>query len=149
MGHSATVSKYQLRHTQSLDAGSPSTGRGKTILLVEDEKSFRQYAALALERLGYIVLKAANGQSALEISSREADRIDLLLTDLNMPDMDGQDLAIAIGRRFPEIKVLFLSGYTADAAIRRGDLQAGAPFLQKPFEMFALAEAIRELLVQI
>ena len=117
-------------------------------MLVEDEASVRHCAAVALERLGYTVLKAANGKSALEIITKEAKRIDLLLTDLLMPEMGGRDLAKAFGERFPEMKVLYLSGYTADAAIRHGALAVGSAFLQKPFAMSALAKKVGEVLDQ-
>jgi two-component system cell cycle sensor histidine kinase/response regulator CckA len=119
--------------------------RHKAILLVEDEASVRQYTAVALERLGYQVVKAANAKIALEMVGEES-RIDLLLTDLLLPEMDGRELAKALGARFPHMKVLYLSGYTAAAAIRQGVLEVGSPFLQKPFELSALAKHVRELL---
>ena len=120
--------------------------RGKIILLVEDEASVRQYTAVALERLGYQVFKAANAKTALEMVGSEESSIDLLLTDLLLPEMDGRELAKTLGARFPRMKVLYLSGYTAAAAIRQGVLDVGSAFLQKPFELSALAKQVRDLL---
>ena len=131
---------------------SAATGESKrlhgpeTILLVEDEESVRKLAAMALERFGYTVLKAASGDDALHLLATSGRKIDLLLTDLVMPGMSGRELAEAFASRAPEIKVLFLSGYTDDAAVRHGILQAGMAFLQKPFTPNLLAEKIREVL---
>lgn len=130
------------------DRRLPNEQRRKTILLVEDEASVRQYTAIALERIGYRVLKSPSAKHALELVAREEPEIDLLLTDLLLPEMDGRELAKALGARFPGMSVLYLSGYTAAAAVREGVLEVGSAFLQKPFELAALAKKVRELLNQ-
>ncbi|HEX5220389.1 MAG TPA: response regulator [Verrucomicrobiae bacterium] len=122
--------------------------RRRIVLVVEDEASVRQYTAVALERLGYQVFKAANAKAALEMVGSEELKVDLLLTDLLLPEMDGRELAKALRDRFPRMKVLYLSGYTAAAAIRQGVLDVGSPFLQKPFELSALTKQVRALLGQ-
>jgi PAS domain S-box-containing protein len=123
-----------------------ASGRGDgTILLVEDEDAVRRFVKTVLERLGYFVLVAANGAEALAIVERDTRRIDLLLTDLVMPGMNGRDLASAVRTRRPSVAVVFMSGYAAEVA---PVLDPDAPdgFLMKPFSESALAEKIRAVL---
>jgi PAS domain S-box-containing protein len=118
----------------------------ETILVAEDEAGVRDIARLALESHGYRALTARDGEEALAIAQEAADEIDLLVTDVVMPEMSGPRLAEKLRAREPGLKVLFLSGYTEDAVLRHGIQQAQVHFLQKPFTPFALAKKVREIL---
>jgi PAS domain S-box-containing protein len=120
--------------------------QGETILLVEDEAGVRRFVRTMLQKRGYRVVEAADAFEALELASDTARHIDLLLTDVIMPKMNGPDLSERIGEHRPGLRVLFMSGYT-DRAIRLQDrLTDGAAFIQKPFTPQALAVRIREVL---
>jgi two-component system, cell cycle sensor histidine kinase and response regulator CckA len=118
----------------------------ETIVLVEDETSVRAIARLTLESHGYSVLTAENGREALALVGRYADPIDLLLTDVVMPEMGGRQLAEALAESRPSLKVLYMSGYTDDAIVRHGILHAEVAFLQKPFSPDSLVSKVREVL---
>jgi two-component system cell cycle sensor histidine kinase/response regulator CckA len=119
-----------------------------TILLVEDEDGVRKLARMILERHGYEVLEAANGEEALRLLERHGGPLDLVVTDVVMPGLDGGDVAAAVKRRFPAVKVLFLSGYTSDAVVRHGILHHEVAFLQKPFSATSLATKVRDVLLE-
>lgn len=125
---------------------SATEGGGETILLVEDEDSLREMTALALTGFGYVVLKASDGREAIQRMAEYGGRVDLLLTDVVMPEMSGRSLAETLGRVYPELKVLFISGYTDDAVMRHGVLQSEVAFLQKPFTLDGLARKVREVI---
>jgi signal transduction histidine kinase/ActR/RegA family two-component response regulator len=126
---------------------SAAVPRGKeTVLLVEDEPAIRSLLADALRQLDYHVLEAKHGIEALLLGSQHDGPIDLLLTDVAMPQMNGRNLAEQLVKVRPGLKVLYMSAYTDDAVILRGVVQSGAAFLQKPFTMEALARKIREVL---
>jgi len=118
----------------------------ETILLAEDEPMLRRIGVRVLEGQGYRVLEAANGVEALRVAAGHAGRIDLLLTDVVMPQMGGRELAdrLRVGR--PGIKVLFTSGYTNDSVVRHGVTDHSVPFLQKPFVPSSLARKVRAVL---
>ena len=116
------------------------------MLLVEDAAPVRALARRSLEACGYRVLDASDGPSALELSARHAAGIDLLVTDVVMPGMSGRELAERLAPQRPEMKVLYTSGYTDDAMVRQGVLNAGVAFLQKPFVPDMLARKVREVL---
>ena len=130
---------------RSTPASSPSVGV-ETILLVEDEPGVRALAARFLERAGYTVLEAASGVEALRIAVAARQPIALLLTDVVMPTMSGPELAEAMRRVRPGIKVLYMSGYSAKLSGAYGALDAGAPLLQKPFAPSELTERVRAAL---
>jgi DNA-binding response OmpR family regulator len=100
----------------------------------------------ALEARGYRVLVARNGVEALDLAGRYGDYIDLLITDVVMPQMNGAELAQRLERVRPGLRVLFVSGYTDDAVIRHGVLEARTAFLQKPFSLDVLARTVREVI---
>jgi len=127
--------------------GLPSAERGQeTILLVEDEPNLRRLAQQYLEKQGYRILEAEDGAAALQIVSGHQGKIDLLLTDVVMPGMNGRELATQITAQRPEVRVLYMSGYTENAIGHDGLLEAGINLLQKPFSLPALKERVRELL---
>jgi PAS domain S-box-containing protein len=121
------------------------SGNG-TILIVEDDEQVRAMTQLALQTLGYQVLEARNGEEAARIGAAHASAIDLLITDVVMPGMSGRQVAEAIERLRPGIKVLYVSGYTDDAVVRHGILRSEAAFLQKPFTMLSLGHKVRDVL---
>ena len=115
----------------------------ETILVVEDDETLRKLISRSLKRYGYNVLKAANGGEALLICERERGQVHLLLTDVVMPQMSGGELAERLTGLCPEMKILFMSGYTETAAFNNGILRNKAGFLQKPFKMNRLVRKIR------
>ncbi len=119
----------------------------ETILLVEDEAAVRAVALRTLRMHGYFVLEAANGAEALRIAREQVGQaIQLLLTDVVMPNMDGKALADAIRALYPNIRVLFMSGYTDSAIVRRGLLVPHFELIQKPFVPLQLAQMVRRIL---
>ena len=120
----------------------------ETILLVEDEPPVRAVTRQLLERNGYTVLEAPDGRRALEIvdGASNGTRVDLLLTDVIMPGMSGRELANQLKARRPDVRVLFMSGYTDDAVVRHGMLEPGLAYLEKPFRPPALLRKVREVL---
>jgi CheY-like chemotaxis protein len=120
----------------------------ETIFLAEDEDGVRGLALLILQSYGYKVLAARDGKDALRVAENHRGPIDLLITDVVMPNLDGRDLAEALRPKYPRMKVLFVSGYTDDAVVRHGLLQEEVAFLQKPYTPLALALKIRQVLDQ-
>jgi PAS domain S-box-containing protein len=118
----------------------------ETILLVEDEPPVRQITCMFLESLGYRVLEAACGPDALRLSREYQGRIDLLLTDVVMPQMSGREVAFQLSNERPGMRVLYMSGHTENVISHHGVLTEGVAFLQKPFTQHALAAKVRESL---
>ena len=134
--------------TPSQGTREAARGNGERILVVEDEPVVRSLAQRGLEAAGYRVYQAPNGAAALQFLATEADEVDLVLTDVVMPNMNGQQLAEAIQQRYPNLPVLFMSGYGGDDILRRGLMTADAPFVQKPFTLDVLARAVQQRLEQ-
>jgi len=124
------------------DPAPPPVSGNETVLLVECEPGVRRLVRSTLEHYGYRVLEAESGRQALETEASHQGRIDLLLTDVALPEMSGPDVANALAARRSGVKALYLSGVAVD----RGGLAAGARFLEKPFNAEALARKIREVL---
>jgi two-component system, cell cycle sensor histidine kinase and response regulator CckA len=120
----------------------------ETVLLVEDDNSVRALARHVLQICGYHVLEAADGAEAIKLAESHAGPIDLLVSDVVMPFLGGRHLAERLLAIKPHLKVLFLSGYTNEAVVRHGVLEAEFAFLQKPFSTGALAQKVRDVLDQ-
>jgi CheY-like chemotaxis protein len=118
----------------------------ETILVVEDQEALREVIRESLGELGYTVLLAESGETALELARRHPDVIHLLLTDVVMPQLSGPDLVPRILSIRPGIKVLFMSGYTSDVLGRQGARDCGIPLVEKPFTSETLARRVREVL---
>ncbi|MEW6079982.1 MAG: response regulator [Thermodesulfobacteriota bacterium] len=135
--------------TDNLDLKTMSEiqrGRGETVLVVEDEIAVLKLTRKMLTGLGYEVLTAATPLAALTLAREHQKRIDLLMTDVVMPQMNGRTLAEHLRNLYPAIRILFMSGYTADVISRRGVLDEGVQFIQKPFSKKDLAMKVREAL---
>ena len=118
----------------------------ETILLVEDESSLLRIGKRMLENLGYTVLTASTPNDAIRVAQEHMGQIDLIMTDVVMPEMNGKDLATRLLSLHPHLKCLFISGYTSDVIAQRGVLQGGVYFLQKPFSPKELSEKVRQAL---
>lgn len=118
----------------------------ETILLVEDESTVRRLGREILESCGYSVVEASNGRDAMELLDANGKIVDLMITDVVMPEMGGRELAETITKDRPNIKVLYTSGYTDDTRIRQGIRDESSNFLQKPFTFDALSRKVRDLL---
>jgi CheY-like chemotaxis protein len=135
---------------QSRPAETPSSALtgSETILLVEDNEPMRNLSHTILRRQGYRTLVAKNGPDALAVLESHPGPVDLLLTDVVMPDMNGRELFDRIVAKIPEMKVLYMSGYTDNVIAHHGVLDPGVQFIQKPFSVHALASKIRAVLDQ-
>ncbi|HTZ96275.1 MAG TPA: PAS domain S-box protein [Terriglobales bacterium] len=120
----------------------------ENILLVEDDPSLRQMMAGFLKGLGYSVVEAENGESALAAANGSADAAEVLITDITMPKMSGRDLADRLVTRLPNLRVLYISGYTHDGVVQTRALSASEAFLQKPFALSELSKTLRELIAK-
>ncbi len=118
----------------------------ETILFVEDEDAVRNFACHSLRRWGYSVYESPNGKAAMELIKSRDLHIDLLITDLIMPEMDGMELGEKIGEMFPTVDILYASGYTSDHLMNTEALDEGVHFIRKPFSVQALAKKVREIL---
>jgi len=128
-------------------AAAPANGsHSGTVLLVEDDEQVRSIAQTVLERNGFRVIAAAGCEEALRVEATFREPIQLLLTDVVMPRMSGRQLAERLSRQRPQMKVLFMSGYTDDAVVHHGVLDAGIQFLQKPLTPEGLTRKVREVL---
>ncbi len=118
----------------------------ESILVVEDDEGVRNFVCTALKDLGYSVIQAINGKKAVDVLQDKKKGIELIITDLIMPEMNGKELAIEANKIVPDTKILFTSGYTEDHITSSGSLDKGINFLQKPYTMQALAKKVREVL---
>ncbi len=151
-GHGTSVKVYLPRvdenpnNSEMEELTRESFNGSETILLVEDEVIVRNLSRQILESSGFLVIEAGNGVEALKLYERENFKIDLLMTDVVMPEMGGAELAEVLRHRIPDLRILFTSGYTDDAIVRHGLLDTDANFIQKPFTSDTLLKRVRELL---
>ena len=127
-------------------ATTPAPRGTETVLLVEDAAAVRAVTKQMLERQGYTVLEAPDGEAGLRLAQRHRGVIHLLLTDVVMPRVGGRELAEQLTRLRPDVKVLYASGYTDDSVVRHGILESGTAYLQKPFSPESLARKVRDVL---
>ncbi|MFO8089333.1 MAG: PAS domain S-box protein, partial [Desulfatiglandaceae bacterium] len=151
-GKGTTFRLYFPRHAESTEqtekyvAEEIPVGSGETVLIVEDEASILKLTKRILERFGYTVLEASGPEEAMVIAKEHSGGVHLLITDVVMPGMNGRELADKLQTDYPKLKVLFMSGYTADVIARHGILNPGVKFVQKPFSIEDLANKIRQAL---
>jgi two-component system, cell cycle sensor histidine kinase and response regulator CckA len=152
IGRGSTFNIYLPRGEETAEAhgAAPASrsavGGSETVLLVEDEESVRQLVRETLASKGYHVLEAENGQSGLAVAAAHRGKIDLIITDVVMPGMSGRELADQLVVARPEVRVLYLSGYTEDTIVSEGAIESGKAFLQKPFTLQSLSRKVREVL---
>jgi CheY-like chemotaxis protein len=152
-GMGSTIRLYLPRFTGEGDvqatpeqgAEANPSGGGQTVLVVEDEALVRLLIVDVLAELGYKALEAADGPSGLRIL-QSPQRIDLLITDIGLPGLNGRQVADAARLQRPELKILFMTGYAENAAINNGILSPGMQMITKPFAMDALTRRIRDLM---
>jgi CheY-like chemotaxis protein len=150
LGLGTTFKLYLPLVASSPDQLAPPTsaqaGRAdEVILIAEDEPMVRDIMARTLRDCGYGVLEAADGRQALELVETRRGRVNLIVADVVMPDMGGREMASRVAQRWPDVPVLFTSGYTGLDVVRRGLLEEGREFVQKPLEPEALARKVREM----
>jgi len=152
VGHGTTFSVYLPSLAPATNEDKPPdlsphafSGTG-TVLLVQDDKAVRTLARPALQSFGYTVVDVANGEEALQFCAGYEGPLDLLITDVVMPGMSGREVADALQRLRPAIKVLYVSGYTDHAILRHGVKQAEVASLQKPFTTVTLARKVQHVL---
>ena len=127
---------------------SEKKGKGEKILMVEDSEDVLVIGMAMLEKLGYSVISAHTPEEALHLAEENKGSIDLLMTDVIMPKMNGRELAAELQALNPDLKCLFMSGYTADIIAEQGVLDEGVHFLQKPFTFTSLASKVRSALMK-
>jgi len=132
--------------TAASAAGAEPRGGTETVLVVEDAASVRMVTRQVLERFGYVVLEAPNGDTALRLAAKHHGPIHLLLTDVIMPGLSGRQLAEQLAELRPDMKVLYASGYADQAIVHHGILDSGIAYLQKPFTPETLARRVRQVL---
>jgi CheY-like chemotaxis protein len=151
LGRGACFTIYLPRVKRAVAADMPAKAHARprgtgTILVAEDEDALRGATCDYLHSLGYAVLAASSGQQALSLASEHEGPIDLLITDLVMPGVSGRELAQMLGSLRPDLKTIYMSGYSDDAVLQRGIHEQGATFLQKPFSLGMLALKVRDTL---
>jgi PAS domain S-box-containing protein len=151
LGQGACFTIYLPRVKRTVAADMPAKAEERplgreTLLVAEDEEALREATCDYLGSLGYAVLAASSGQQALSLASQHEGHIDLLITDLAMPGINGRELAQTLGSLRPDLKTIYMSGYSDDAVMQRGIHEQGATFLQKPFSLGTLALKVRDTL---
>ena len=151
-GEGTTVKLYLPRffaaakEESETEASTGSEAAGETILVIEDDNEVRAYVVEVLRGLNYRVFDARDAGGALDIFDKHGDEIDLLLTDVVLPGMNGRQIADEIVARQSNIKVLYMTGYSRNAIVHQGRLNPGVEVIQKPLTQESLAAKIREIL---
>ena len=151
-GHGTSFKVYLPRVDEPAEAAAAATataeprGGTETVLVVEDAASVRMVTRQVLERFGYVVLEAPNGETALRLAAKHHGPIHLLLTDVVMPGLSGRQLAGQLAELRPDMKVLYASGYADHAIVHHGILESGIAYLQKPFTPETLGRRVRQVL---
>lgn len=152
-GHGTTFKIFLPRHIikeplaiAQQDTVEATSGGSEVILLVEDEKAILRMTTMMLERLGYTVFSASSPSEAIRIGSSKAGEINLLMTDVVMPGMSGREMARKLLKSYPDVKCLFMSGYTENVIAHHGVLDKGIHFIHKPFGKKELAAKLRDIL---
>jgi CheY-like chemotaxis protein len=154
VGRGSTFKVYLPRTTEDPVAQSEAPPSGdcaslagcETVILVEDEDAVRRFGHAVLSQRGYTVNGFADPDSALEFARATSEPVDLIVTDIVLPGMNGRVMAARLRERHPESQVLYMSGYADEAIVRHGVLEPGTHFLQKPFNGDDLARAVRDTL---
>ena len=118
----------------------------QVVLVVDDEEGLRDLLCRTLQAEGYHTLQAGHGAEALEVMETTPDPVDLVVTDVVMPGMDGRELGRRLSQRWPDLPVLYISAYDVNDIFRRGSPRTSAPFLQKPFPLEGLVTIVRDLI---
>jgi two-component system cell cycle sensor histidine kinase/response regulator CckA len=132
--------------TAALSGSTGSKEHRQTVLVVDDEEGLRTLVCRTLRAEGYSTLEAAHGAEALEVMENAAEPVDLVVTDVVMPGMDGGELGRRLTQRWPTLPILYISAYDVNDIFRRGSPRSSAPFLQKPFPAEGLIATIQQLL---
>jgi CheY-like chemotaxis protein len=136
--------------SESVRSTAPSEASEKaqrhTILVVDDEESLRSIVCRTLRDEGFGILEAAHGAEALEVIEKAGRPVDLVVTDVVMPGMDGRELGRRLTQRWPALPILYISAYDVNDIFRRGSPRSSAPFLQKPFPPQGLISRVKQLL---
>ena len=130
----------------AVPAGPSANEPRQTVLVVDDEEGLRTLVCRTLRAEGYQTLEAAHGAEALEVIEKAAEPVDLVVTDVVMPGMDGRELGRRLAQRWPTLPILYISAYDVNDIFRRGSPRSSAPFLQKPFPAEGLITSVQQLL---
>jgi two-component system cell cycle sensor histidine kinase/response regulator CckA len=124
----------------------PGDESRRLVLVVDDEQGLRELVCRTLQAEGYDTLEAGHGAEALEVMETATAPVDLVVTDVVMPGMDGRELGRRLSQRWPDLPILYISAYDVNDIFRRGSPRSSAPFLQKPFPMEGLVTTVRGLI---
>ena len=127
-------------------SGQSGKEQRKTVLVVDDEEGLRTLVCRTLRAEGYGTLEAAHGAEALEVMENAAEPVDLVVTDVVMPGMDGRELGRRLTQRWPTLPIRYISAYDVNDIFQRGSPRTSAPFLQKPFAQYGLINVVQGLL---
>jgi CheY-like chemotaxis protein len=154
VGQGTTIKLYLPRYYGEAEGASEEHGEltdahraeaGETVLVIEDESAVREIVVDVLEELGYRAVQAADGPTGLKLL-QSSMRVDLLVTDIGLPGLNGRQVADAAREQRPDLKVLFMTGYAENATIANGFLEPGMEMITKPFAIEALATRIRDMI---